>query len=464
MKKLTYLLALIVLFALQSCQSENGGNAEKSTDTKQEVVAEDGTELNQVSPPFENVDVAFSKYTVDVAKGRTIQTATGTVIIIPKGAFKDADGNPVKGQVDISYREFHDAAAIIASGIPMTNTEKDKYMETAGMFEINGSQNGQAVGVADNKEIEVKMGSFVEGENFDFFHFDKKACNWDTKGTAKPTKNVAKLQKVKDLPKVPNQPAKPTKFDEDAFVFDLDINYNSFPELRAYHGVVWQYDGQGKNNPKTNQWVFQENWTTIDVKPTQPELGKYKLTLKNGQKSFTTNVTPALKGMDYDKAIAIFKEKNEKYVALKEARKEEESRLDNEADLVRSFKVSNFGIFNWDIWKSPKRKRCIASFDFGQDTDANMNKISVFLVTGTQRSVVRYYPNDFDKFSFDPSQNNMLIAVLPGNKIAYFRADDFANIDMELLESSNTHTFRMNVEAEAVASVNDLQTIIEKLS
>ncbi|NJN77433.1 MAG: hypothetical protein HC803_03155 [Saprospiraceae bacterium] len=66
----------------------------------------------------------------------------------------------MKGKVDISYREFHDAAAIIASGIPMTNSEGDKYMETAGMFEINGSQNGQEVGIADDKEIEVKMGSF----------------------------------------------------------------------------------------------------------------------------------------------------------------------------------------------------------------------------------------------------------------------------------------------------------------
>ncbi|NJN77432.1 MAG: hypothetical protein HC803_03150 [Saprospiraceae bacterium] len=117
------------------------------------------------------------------------------------------------------------------------------------------------------------------------------------------------MTKVKDLPKVPNQPAKPTKFDENAFVFDLDINYESFPELRAYHGVVWQYDGQGKNNPKANQWVFQENWANVDVKAIQPEFGKYELTLKNADKTFKTSITPALKGMDYDKAIASFKKK-----------------------------------------------------------------------------------------------------------------------------------------------------------
>ena len=464
MKKLTYLLALVVLVALQSCQSESG-DATASNDVKIQTLVENEAKERGILPPFEDIDVPFSDYTVDVSQGRTITTESGTTIIIPKGAFKDADGNPVKGNVDIAYREFHDAAAIIASGIPMTNAEGDKYMETAGMFEINGSQNGQEVNIADNKEIEVKMASFVEGENFDFFRFDKKACNWETKGTAKPTKNVAKLEKIKKLPKVPNQPAKPTKFDENAFVFDLDINYESFPELRAYHGVVWQYDGQSaKNDPKKNDWVFQENWTKIDVKSVQPEFGKYKLILKNGQKSFTTSITPALKGMDYEEAIAQFKKKNEEYEELKEARVEEEQRLDNEADLMRSFKVGNFGVFNWDIWKNPKRKRCLANFDFGQHTKKHINKVSIFLVAGTIRSVVRYFKKDFDKFSFNPNDDNMLIAVLPDNKIAYFTKEDFKNIDMTMLGDQSQYTFKMTVLDDPVASVDDLESIIDKIN
>jgi hypothetical protein len=462
MKKITYVLALLVLVALQSCQNEKS-EATTTSGEKLTQVADADVKKNSIAPPFDGIDVPFSKYTVDVEKGKTIQTETGTVIIIPKGAFKYADGNPVKGKVDISYREFHDAAAIIASGIPMTNAEGDKYMETAGMFEINGEQNGQAVAIADDKEIEVKMGSFVAGENFDFFYFDKKECNWQTKGTAKPEPNIAKLTKVKNLPKVPVQPAKPTKFDEDAFVFDLDINYESFPELRAYHGVVWQYDGQGKN-PKDNQWVFQENWTSVDVKAVQPEFGKYELTLKNAKKTFKTDVTPALKGMDFDKAVASFKKKNEEYQQLKAVRVEEENRLNGEADLLRTFAVSQFGVHNWDIWKNPQRKRCLASFDFGQETDKYINKISIFLVTGENRSVVRYYPTDFDKFSFNPNESNFLIAVLPGNKIAYFKPEDFAKIDLTMLNEQKTFTFKMNIEAEAVASVRDLESIISKLS
>jgi len=464
MKKMTYLLAFVMLIAFQSCQNE-GSDTTASNDVKLQTLAENEAKQRGILPPFENIDVPFAEYTVDVSQGRIITTESGTTIIIPKGAFKDADGNPVRGKVDIAYREFHDAAAIIASGIPMTNAEGDKYMETAGMFEINGSQNGQAVEIADDKKIEVKMASFVEGENFDFFRFDKKACNWETKGTAKPEKNLAKLEKVKKLPQVPNQPAKPTKFDKNAFVFDLDINYESFPELRAYHGVVWQYDGQGsKNDPKKNDWVFQENWTNIDVKAVQPEFGKYKLILKNGQKSFTTSITPALKGMDYDKAIAQFKKKNKEYETLKKARVEEEKRLDNEADLMRSFKLSNFGVFNWDIWKNPNRKRFVANFNFGQHTKKHINKVSVFLIAGTVRSVIRYFKKDFDKFSFNPEDNNMLIAILPGNKVAYFTKEDFKNIDMTQLGEQSSFTFNMTVLDKPVASIDDLESIINQIN
>jgi hypothetical protein len=126
--------------------------------------------------------------------------------------------------------------------------------------------------------------------------------------------------------------------------------------------------------------------------------------------------------------------------------------------------VNQFGVHNWDIWKNPQRKRCLASFDFGQETDKYINKISVFLVTGKKRSVVRYYPTDFDKFSFNPNESNLLIAILPGNKIAYFKAEDFAKIDLTMLNEQKTFTFKMNIEAEAVASVRDLESIISKLS
>lgn len=461
MKKLTYLLALCVLIAMQSCDSEN----DDATSVSVEEVVETTEKPLGVAPPFDGVDVPFTTHKFLAEKGEIIEISTGTKIIIPKDAFRDENGNLVRGEVEVNYREFHDATAILMSGIPMTNAEGDEYMETAGMFEINGEQKGKTIAVADDKEIEVQMGSFVEGDDFDFLYYNQKTCNWETKGRTKPEKNVAKLNKLKNLTQVPTKPSKPKKFDETAFVFDLDVDYSSFPELRAYHGVVWQYNGTtNAKNPETNSWVFKEDWKDIELKSTDATKGKYELILKNSEREFVTDVSPALKGMDFDKAMKLFADKNANYEKLKTTRIEEEERIAQEADLVRTFKVSNFGIFNWDIWKRPNRKKCLASFDFGQETDKYINKISVFLVTGSQRSVVRYQPKDFDRFSFDPNDDNLLIAILPGNKVAYFKAEDFKNIDLTTLGEQKTYTFRMKIEENAVASLDDLASIIERLS
>jgi hypothetical protein len=235
--------------------------------------------------------------------------------------------------------------------------------------------------------------------------------------------------------------------------------------LSAYHGVVWQYNGNNEaKNPETNSWVFKENWKDIELKAVDVTKGNYELILKNSEKEFITDVSPALKGMDLDKAMKLFADKDATYQKMKTARIDEEQRIEQEADLMRTFRVSNFGIFNWDIWKRPNRRKCLANFDFGQETDKYINNISVFLVTGSQRSVVRYYKNDFDRFSFDPNDDNLLIAVLPGNKVAYFKAEDFKNIDLTMLGEQKTYTFKMKIEENAVASVDDLASIIERLS
>ncbi len=153
----------------------------------------------------------------------------------------------------------------------------------------------------------------------------------------------------------------------------------------------------------------------------------------------------------------------EKYNKIKELRLLEEERLAQEGDLMRSFKIQQFGVYNWDVWKDPERQILSAKFDFGDAMDATANNISVFLVTAQKRSVVRYYPNTYDKFSFDPKQYNELIAVLPGNKIAVFTAADFAKMDVAALAAAGSkaeYTFKMRIQDQAIQSMDDLQNAI----
>lgn len=466
MKQLSYLLLIVAVIAVQSCKK----GEEKQTEPQKTTV--NTANVSRVLPPFENVDVPFKTFTIDASKEQTIRTETGTVINIPEGAFQDADGNKIEGEVDIQYREFHNAAGIITSGIPMTNTEGDEYMETAGMFEIRGSQNGQDIQIEDGKALEVKMASFVAGDDYDYFYFDENSNNWETIESGTIEKNKAKSEMTAQAPKLPEAPVEPKKYDDDVFTFNLNIDYSSYPELVVYNDILWQYYEQGEGadpamNPEKNKWSFAEDWTEIELEPSEKELGKYYLFLKNNQKQFKTVITPTLEGENYEEAMAAFEKKNKEYLRLK-AEKEQrlkeieemKERQKNEADFLRSFRISTLGIYNCDAWRSATFV-FDADFDYGQES---FNSVDIFQIIGDNRSVVRRYRVNEDRFFINPDQDNCFIAILPGNRIAYFSKEDFKKIDIFKLKQYRKYTFDMTILDEQIESFDDFDLIFDKIN
>lgn len=449
------------LILFQACQNNT---SENSNNSDEQLVHSIGVKPNipTIAPPLEKVNVPYHEMKVTAEKGGNLSLDNGTIIEIPKDAFVDKNGKVVTGEVEIAYREFHNAAEIIASGIPMTDKTGQKYMQTAGMFEVKGSVADEAVAIADGKSLNVKMASFVDdGQNYDFFYFDEATGEWQTQGTAKPQENTAKAAKLQKLPKLPEQPVKPQAPKKEVEQFEFNVNYKKFPELKAYEGVMWQYAGNDpKKDPTNNEWVFNEDWPDMILK--KAGNGNYEIELSSDTKEFVMEVKPVLEGKNLQKAMAEFDKRQEKYKEIKEARKQEEERLAQEADFLRSFQVQQFGVYNWDVWKQPQRMLVKASFDFGQDS-YDFNKISVFLITADNRSVVRYYPQDFDKFSFNPNDNNEMVAILPNNKMGVFSKEDFKSLDLDAIRSQGEnahHTFKMTVTDQAIQSMDDLNDVL----
>ena len=466
MKQLSYLLLIVAVMAVQSCKK----GEEKQTEPQK--TTSNTANVSRVLPPFEDVDVPFKTFTIDASKEQSIRTETGTVINIPEGAFQDADGNKIEGEVDIQYREFHNAAGIITSGIPMTNTEGDEYMETAGMFEIRGSQNGQDIQIEDGKALEVKMASFVAGDDYDYFYFDENSNNWETIESGTIEKNTAKSEMTAQAPKLPEAPVVPKKYDDDVFTFKIKINYDSYPELAVYKGIRWQYYEQGEGadpemNPEKNKWTFEEDWKEVKLEPSKKEIGKYYLHLKSYSKDFKTVITPTLEGENYEEAMAAFEKKNKEYQKLKREREQKltelEIRQKNEADLLRSFRIGNFGIYNCDAWRSAQLL-LTANFDYGQGSKATYNLVDIFQIVGDNRSVVRYREMDYDRFFFNPDEDNFLVAILPDNKVAYFSKENFKKIDVAMVEQNKAYTFDMTILDEQIESFDDFNLIFDKIN
>jgi hypothetical protein len=458
----TLLLSGSLFFAI-SCDGDTPTTATTTEDTP--PVEQITSEL-AVAPPITGLDVPFVDYQVNVKEGARLTTTTGSVIEIPADAFVDKNGQPLKGEVTIQFREFHDATDIVASGIPMHNPDDGSYMETAGMFEIKGKQDGKEIFVKEDKDINVNLASFNDGDEFNFYALGPKDCRWEDLGTAEATPNTEKKNKLKLVEsKIAAAKGKKPRCRKDVknYVFELEVNYGRFAELKAYKDIIWEYAGIGPD-PEKSSWVFESNWD--DVKLEQRSDGFYNLKLipEEGGKVFETTVRPILGDGDYKKALAQFNAAKGKEIAqiIKE-QEERRAKLAQESDINRAFQINGFGIYNWDVWKNPNRIRFQPDILVDNDKEsAKRNDYSYFLIASHGRSVIRYSGMTIDKFSFNPNEKNALIAVLNDGSVAVFSSEDFAAIDLAKVQNTKQKVpFNMTLTPMRIDNMADLDEVIQ---
>ena len=327
---------------------------ENSTADNQIVVLDSNATAEDapiINPPIEGVDITFDSYTVDTDKGETIKHFTGSEITIPASAFIDANGNPVKGKVEIRYREFHDVADLIVCGIPMTYNDKgeETTFESAGMIQIFGYQDGEPVYIHPDKEIDVKMASNDPSTKFNLYVLEKGKKDWTYLGKDKVVsedkndvqllvnegevdidkqdnlfasaeqtkaknevvdteeekkelkKEVVVIQKdIKKIKKTEPKKMRPS--------FDLDIKDEEFPELAVYKGAVFEV---GKENTNFTEEIYEVEWSNLELAKGSKE-GTYVIILSVDDRTEKLIVTP-VSGPDHKKNMAKYEASFDKY-------------------------------------------------------------------------------------------------------------------------------------------------------
>jgi len=397
-----------------------------------------------VRPPLKGVDVAKTSHKINGAKGGKIELPSGTVITIAPNIFVDKDGKPITDDVEILYREMHDAADILVSGIPI-HRPNGEFMETAGMFEIEGNYQGQEIFVAEGKNINVKMASFNEGNRFDFWKMDPKDCSWtdiDGKPEGVPTvagvvnklRQDALAQLQKSAPALPIRPTNPKMVKNP--VFDLEANYTAFPELAAFKGIVWEYAGNNsKENPDKNDWVYDIEWEKITISRIVGNNEGYKLSLEaNNNKKFVSTVRPVLSEKDYARAIAEFDKKMDQYKDIGDAFKAKKEAIERQAAVYREIGISGFGVYNWDCMNAPGVQQREAELLF---TDANDTKeigtsVQLYLVSKNRKALlplsIRQDENSKKYsvfFKFYPKESCEIVAIINNERVAKFSQQEF---------------------------------------
>lgn len=152
-------LAAVLIFGLQLCHDPF---------PNRQVSGKLGATKPAFVPTFNEFDVPFQSLEVVAERGKHFQLANGSQINVPAQAFVNKNGDPVQGNVQLNYREFHHAAEIIASGIPMEY--QGGVFESGGMFELRGQQASEPVFIAKGSKIEVKLASFTDESEFKHYY------------------------------------------------------------------------------------------------------------------------------------------------------------------------------------------------------------------------------------------------------------------------------------------------------
>lgn len=412
MKKVKFIaiIASLVLFFNYCTPSENensGTDGEATTET----VEETPEKAALVDAPFENRTVAYSSHQVKTTESQTISFDSGTEIFVPAGAFVDANGEPVE-DVTIKYREFLSLSDIMTSGITMMydSAGKSYPFQTAGMFELRGvDSNGTPVFIEDGKEVTVSMASF-DGGDFNFYRLDEEeGTGWE---------HLAESQ-VEPMPQEyaapASKPVKPIAYDPNSdHVFQLEVDYSDFPELRAFRGLMWKYAGDEAEWTEASK-ALSQTWHHSSIEVENPDEGTYLLSLsrENTDETASFSVAPVLAGENLERAQAEFDRRMNTYQA-------------QEADMSfrRVASVNNFGFYNCDrIFRSPNAVLCDISFEVGD----GLGLAKLYHVIPNQNVIVSVYGDQF-KRTLNPDDNNVFVAITDDQRIAVSKSTDFTRL------------------------------------
>jgi len=424
--------------------------------------------------PFSNVDVKSNEFEIDPSEPTSLALENGTTISIPANILVDSKQHIVKGKVKIIYKEYQNAADILASGIPMSvDSGGKKYnFESGGMFDINGyTAEGNPVFVKKGNNISVNMASSRKDNDFTLYYLDTNERNWKTLEVSKPEINIKKQLKIDSIDIAKNiineklsKTIIPQKYSKSDIILNLDINYAKFEELKPFHSVIWKYSGNSDEmNPSKNLWIYSTKWTNVKLEKSETGKNNYQLSLTSFDKKFNTIVEPVLSEKEFKKIKKDFSKKMDEYNNILAELQNEEKRVKMDAEAMRSFSVAQFGIYNCDkILKMDGSLEVIANFRFDKNVNGS-SKIKVYHIINSRNAVIPY-GNCFNiPFTFNLKDDNSILAIMPDSRIALLSSDDFKKIKLANIGKGSQMNFTLHVTDKKVTSSEQLADIISSL-
>lgn len=395
----------------------------------------------KIDVPFPDLKPKAGVFHIQAAKDTVITTERGSKIRIKANSFVTKEGEPIEGEVELSFAEYHDPADILLSGIPMTIQSEEgemEYFQSAGMFDISAqSEETEEVRIAENSAIEVDIASNREEEDFNFYSFSEGAGNWQEQAqNIAPSINIDKEELKDEMGPDPVKPVEVKQAKSTDQVLDLTVDIDRYPEFSSFDNLLWKPQGEIANDDILTTSIRSPELTCVDVDKSEFELSG----VVNG-KLFKQNVIPVLFGKNFEKAQKAFKEKMKEYNKAVEEKEIEKKRLAKMGDFMRTARISNFGIYNFD--------RIIHKLD-------KVNFKPVFLIPALQKTfkkafllfskdkaVIPYNDEFMPELMLSPSDPTKLVTIDEHGDVFEHDLKAFKKIPFKEVRKNKEFTFKM---------------------
>lgn len=478
MKKLTSLLVLC-FFLFQACtqtSKEKNISSNTSSDVQEITISDDGTTVKipkasvakTINKPLPEAAPKPTIYRISANKENKVTTELGSTITIPKDAFVDQNGNPVKGEVEIAFQEFHTASDVILSGIPMHFIAEDgslEAFETAGMFDIGGTDaQGNEIRVANNKTIQIDLATFKEEEDFNFYSYDESKGLWTEEYKNTPVaSNSARLQLAEELSffPTPEKPLEIKRAESNDFVFELAVNKAQNPEFSHFDNVLWKLtDNTIEDAQLFKQTIRDPNLTCIDR-----DNSIFQLTGKAGGRKVQTKVQPVLFGSNWKKAQASFNKKLKSYKEGVANKQDLVKRQDKMAKLQRSLSVRSFGIYNCDRYlrMTGRKKFTFKAILMLPALQKMVQQAYLIIKKKKGNEAVPLYGGINGYFIYAPHEDNTLISFDDEGNLFEFSNEDFMKLSAKKPGKDSEQTLNLHPTTYKITAERDVQAYLDQL-
>lgn len=367
-----------------------------------------------IKPPLLGLDIPFEGYEFNSDSDFVIQRETGTSIHIPGGSLVDSSGNYIHGKVTLKVRELHSAAAFFKAGIPMSiDNSRKLYLQSAGMIELRAFKGDTVLDFGLGKTAEISLAGFKSPVGYQLYYLDKDE-NWKVKDTFYTDSNTNKHSALRAIRQQLKDSGKKD------LIVELIANLEEVPYLAKFNNLQWLIDKKQVNESLYN--ALRIHWDEVKIKMHK---NKYSLSftrrIKQEEgpeiiKSYTVSAIPLQDGQEVDanEMTGYIHEQDSILVYLND----EYQRVEKQAELLNSFKISKMGVWNIDVIMNMNDVVYKAvSFEFEKKYKNDIDNLEMNLLFLDRNSVLKFKKKEWNRIPFINNERTEIKIVLPGGKL-----------------------------------------------